>query len=220
MVMLCRDLPGVTTCRFKQGEYLLRRGEPMPYVYYLKKGEVKREVLSPYGSEMINTVKFGGQITASIIGLLTIYDSGFDGTCSDDFIAVTDCVCLRVPVEVCMQYLGEHPELLADALTMSIALFDELEIRLNNKRDLRAPQLVSEFLLTHGLERAEGLVLPKKFNNVEIAKHLSMHSVTVSRIMSALKREGVVVRTAEGWLLRDTEALHEYLDGTRKMKYD
>ena len=45
--MLFRDLPGVTTCRFKQGEYLLRRGEPMPYVYYLKKGEVKREVLTP-----------------------------------------------------------------------------------------------------------------------------------------------------------------------------
>lgn len=39
--MLFRDLPGVTTCRFKQGEYLLRRGEPMPYVYYLKKGRGK-----------------------------------------------------------------------------------------------------------------------------------------------------------------------------------
>ena len=46
-------------------------------------------------------------------------------------------MCYRVPVEVCMRYLGEHPELLA-----------------------------------------------------------------------------------EGWLLRNTEALHEYLDGTRKMKYD
>ena len=205
--MLFRDLPGVTTSRFKQGEYLLRRGEPMPYVYYLKKGEVKREVLTPYGSEMINTIKVGGQITGSIVGLLEIYDSHFDGYCSDDFIAIEECVCYRVPVEVCMRYLGEHPELLAEALFL-------------NKRDLKAPQLVCEFLLTHGLERAEGLVLPKKFNNVEIAKHLSMHSVTVSRIMSALKREGVVVRTAEGWLLRDTEALHEYLDGTRKMKYD
>ncbi len=75
--MLFRDLPGVTTCRFKQGEYLLRRGEPMPYVYYLKKGEVKREVLTPYGSEMINTIKVGGQITGSIVGLLEIYDSRF-----------------------------------------------------------------------------------------------------------------------------------------------
>lgn len=118
-----------------------------------------------------------------------------------------------------MRYLGEHPELLAEALTMAIDLFDEMEALLLNKRDLKAPQLVSEFLLTHGVASAEGLLLPKKFSNVKIAKHLSMHSVTVSRIMSALKREGVVVRTAEGWLLRDTEALHEYLDGTRKMKY-
>lgn len=86
--MLFRDLPGVTTCRFKQGEYLLRRGEPMPYVYYLKKGEVKREVLTPYGSEMINTIKVGGQITGSIVGLLEIYDSRFNGYCSDDFIAI------------------------------------------------------------------------------------------------------------------------------------
>ena len=218
--MLFRDLPGVTTCRFKQGEYLLRRGEPMPYVYCLKKGEVKREVLTPYGSEMINPIKVGGQITGSIVGLLEIYDSHFDGYCSDDFIAIEECVCYRVPVEVCMRYLGEHPELLAEALTMAIDLFDVMEALLLNKRDLKAPQLVCEFLLTHGLERAEGLVLPKKFNNVEIAKYRSMHSVTGARLMSALKREGVVVRTAEGWLLRNTEALHEYLDGTRKMKYD
>lgn len=160
--MLFQGLPGVSVCRFRKGEYLMRRGEAMPYVYYLKKGEVKWEVLSPYGSEMINTVKFGGQITASIIGLLTIYDSGFDGTCRDDFIAVTDCVCYRVPVEVCMRYLGEHPELLAEALTMAMDLFDEMEALLLNKRDLKAPQLVSEFLLTHGVASAEGLLLPKK----------------------------------------------------------
>lgn len=155
--MLFRDLPGVTTCRFKQGEYLLRREEPMPYVYYLKKGEV----LTPYGSEMINTIKVGGQITGSIVGLLEIYDSRFNGYCSDDFIAIEDCVCYRVPVEVCMRYLGEHPELLAEALTMAMDLFDEMESLMMHKRDLKAPQLVSEFLLTHGLERVEGLVLPK-----------------------------------------------------------
>lgn len=79
---------------------------------------------------------------------------------------------------------------------------------------------MSEFLLTHGEAEPEGLLLPKKFNNVEIAKHLSMHSVTVSRILNALKREGVVERRAEGWLVCDCAALEEYLDGTRKIKYD
>lgn len=176
--MLFRDLPGVTTCRFKQGEYLLRRGEPMPYVYYLKKGEVKREVLTPYGSEMINTIKVGGQITGRSWGCWRSTILHLTAIAATNFIAIEECVCYRVPVEVCMRYLGEHPELLAEALTIAIDLFDEMEALFLNKRDLKAPQLVSEFLLTHGLERAEGLVLPKKFNNVEIAKHLSMHSVT------------------------------------------
>lgn len=66
--MLFQGLPGVSVCRFRKGEYLMRRGEVMPYVYYLKKGEVKREVLSPYGSEMINTVKFGGRSRRRSLG--------------------------------------------------------------------------------------------------------------------------------------------------------
>ena len=54
--MLFRDLPGVTTCRFKQGEYLLRRGEPMPYVYYLKKGEL-HDVHTSCSSKMRKRIK-------------------------------------------------------------------------------------------------------------------------------------------------------------------
>lgn len=214
------NLPGVTTCRFAPRDYLLRRGEPMPYVYYLKKGEVKREVVTPYGSELINTIKVEGQITGSIVGLLEIYDKHFDGTCSDDFIAVTECICCRVPVEVCMRYLGTHPELLAEALTMSIDLFNEMEALVTHRRDLRAPQLVSEFLLTHFVQTESGLLLPKKFSNVEIAKYLSMHSVTVSRIMSVWRREAVVERVPEGWILADVDALRAYLNGERTMKYD
>lgn len=215
-----RNLPGVTTCKFKQGEYLIRRGEPMLYVYYLKKGEVKREVLTPYGSAIVNTIKVGGQITGSIVGLMEIYDKRFDGYGVDDFIALTDCVCYRVPVETCMQYLGAHPELLAEALSVSIALFDELEALLTHKQDLRAPQLVCEFLLAHSIDTEAGRLLPKTFNNVEIAKYLSVHRVTVSRIMAVLKREGLIARTGEGWRLCDPAGLYDYVNGKRTMKYD
>ena len=103
---------------------------------------------------------------------------------------------------------------------MSIALFDEMEALVTRRRDLRAPQLVSEFLLTHFVQTESGLLLPKKFSNVEIAKHLSMHSVTVSRIMSVWRREAVVERVPEGWILVDVDALRAYLNGERTMKYD
>lgn len=214
------DLAGVTTCRFKAREYILRRGEAMPYVYYLKRGEVNREVLTPYGSMTINTTKEGVQITGSIIGLLTIFDRSFDGICSDDFVAATDCICYRIPVDVCKRYMRAHPALMEEAFVRAIDIYNELEAILASLQDLPAPQRVCDFLLRHSVATPDGPLLPKAFSNVEIGKHLAIHTVTVSRIISALRREGIVARTPEGLRILDPTALSEHLTGRRRMKYD
>lgn len=214
------DLPGVTTCRFRAREYLLRRGEAMPYVYYLKRGEVNREVLTPYGSVMISNTKEGGKITGSIIGLLTIFDRSFDGVCSDDFIAATDCICYRIPVDVCKRYMRTHPALMEEAFVRAIDIYNELEATLASLQDQPAPERVCAFLLAHSTADADGLHLAKTFSNVEIGKHLAVHSVTVSRIISALRREGIVTRTPDGLRVTDPEALAAYAGGQRRMKYD
>lgn len=218
-MMLFRDLPDVTICEFKAGDHIIRHGDPMPYVYYLIKGEIKNEVLTIYGSEIINAVKKGGSMTESIVGLLEIYAPGFDGTCIDEFIALTDCVCYRIPMETCFKYMGEHPELLAEALTMTIGYFNEIQSLLLNKKDLNATQLVCRFLMLHAVQRPMGSYLPKRYDNTEISKHLSLHSVTISRILSTLKREGVIKRTKEGWLLCDFQTLFLYSEGAKNMKY-
>lgn len=214
------DLAGVTTCRFKAREYILRRGEAMPYVYYLKRGEVNREVLTPYGSMTINTTKEGVQITGSIIGLLTIFDRSFDGICSDDFVAASDCICYRIPVDVCKRYMRAHPALMEEAFMRAIDIYNELEAILASLQDLPAPQRVCDFLLRHSVATPDGPLLPKAFSNVEIGKHLAIHTVTVSRIISALRREGIVARTPEGLRILDPTALSEHLTGRRRMKYD
>lgn len=215
-----RDLPGVTTCRFRAREYILRRGEAMPYVYYLKRGEVNREVLTPYGSVMISNTKEGGKITGSIIGLLTIFDRNFDGIYSDDFVAATDCICYRIPVDVCKRYMRAHPALMEEAFVRAIDIYNELEAILASLQDLPAPQRVCDFLLRHSVATPDGPLLPKAFSNVEIGKHLAIHTVTVSRIISALRREGIVARTPEGLRICDPEALSDHLAGRRRMKYD
>ena len=86
------QLEGVEVCQFKAREYLMRRGDPMPYVYYLKRGVVNREILSKERSILITTIKESGGITSSIVGLLEIFADYFEGKCTDDFVAVTDCV--------------------------------------------------------------------------------------------------------------------------------
>ena len=81
------QLEGVEVCQFKAREYLMRRGDPMPYVYYLKRGVVNREILSKEGAILITTIKESGGITSSIVGLLEIFADYFEGKCTDDFVA-------------------------------------------------------------------------------------------------------------------------------------
>lgn len=212
-----RHLDGVESCCFKAGEYLFHRGQSMPYVYYLKKGCVKREILTCEGSSLIVAIKEGGKITGSIVGLLVIFDQYFNGYCSDDFIAVTDCVCYRIPVSICKAYLRSHPELLEEALVMCISLSDLMEVAYSKKKDMSAVGLVCEFLLSH----YEGdAVVPKKYTNVEIGKYLGLHSVTVSRIINCLRADGCVVRTSQGLVILDEVGIRTYLNGEKKMKYD
>ena len=215
-----RHLDGIEVCRFRAGEVLMRRGEPMPYVYYLKKGAVKREILTQEGSTLIVTIKESGAITGSIVGLLEIFDKRFNGYCSDDFIAEKECLCYRIPVSVCKTYLRNHPALLEEALVMCIAQFDLLEAAYSKKKDMSAVDLVCEFLLSHDESGTEGILVPKKYTNVEIGKYLGIHSVTVSRIINCLRHDGCVVRTSKGLKILDEAGICAYLNGEKKMKYD
>ncbi|MDO4280409.1 MAG: Crp/Fnr family transcriptional regulator [Peptococcaceae bacterium] len=214
-----RHLPGVETCRFAPREVLIRRGEAMPYVYYLIRGTVKREVVTAEGSVMIMTIKESGKITGSIVGLLGIYDAKYGNISPDDFIAENDCICYRIPVEVCKAYLRAHPILLEEALIMCLALFDEVEDR-HKQAEVSAPARLCEFLLLHSEERPEGSLLAKKYSNVELAKYIDAHSVTVSRIIACLQREGFVTRSTHGLCLTNIAELKAIANGKRKIKYD
>lgn len=214
-----RHLPGVTTCKFKKGDYLLRRGLPMNAVFYLKKGAVKREVMSSNGDIHIMIIKESGQIVGSIVGLLCIYDKAFDGNCSDDFIAEEECVCYRVPIKVCKDFLRGQPELLEEIISLSVSVFDELERKVNSRKEHHGTALLCHFLLTKSHLTTEGPILSKKYTNVEIGKYLSMHPVTVSRIINALKKEDVLERTSQGILIKESQQLQQYLAENKSLMY-
>lgn len=55
--------------------------------------------------------------------------------------------------------------------------------------------------------------------NIEIAKFLTVHKVTVSRILRALKEQGCVERTERGLLLRDISALEAYAYDNKELDY-
>lgn len=115
-----RDLPGVIQCRFKRGDYLIRSGERVEYIYYLLQGTVYRESVTATGTETILSSKISGNIVQSLVGILILYRRPYEGISNNDFIAHTNCVCYRIPVDVCMEYLRRHPALLEDVVRVSM----------------------------------------------------------------------------------------------------
>ena len=62
-------------------------------------------------------------------------------------------------------------------------------------------------------------MVSKKFTNVEMSKFLSVHKVTVARILRALKDEETVVRVPEGLILQKPEKLRQYAENSVELKY-
>lgn len=214
-------IPGVTTCYFKKGEYLIRAGEAMEYVYYLKKGSVEREMVTASGRESILSNKSSNGIIHSLVGILILYRKDREGIARNDFIAKTDCVCYKVPAQACKDYLRQHPELLEETLAMAMEEYAAMETRFMAKHEKNAAAQLCQFLLNHATCSCEEepSVLSKKYTNVEISKYLSIHAVTVARILRALKEEGVVNRTEHGLMILDRVALAEYANEERLLQY-
>lgn len=214
-----RDLPGVIQCRFKRGDYLIRAGESVEYVYYLLQGTVYRESVTDAGHETILSRKSSGNIIQSLIGVLTLYRRKSVAIAKDDFIAYTNCLCYRIPKAVCKEYLRQNPDLLEELCCTALDQCAHMEELFRSRQEGGISSRLCKLLLERSRETEEGLVVPKKCTNVEIAKFLSVHKVTVSVILRALKEQDAVVRTPQGLLLKNTQLLQQYANQELQLNY-
>lgn len=216
-----REIPGVTTCHFKKGEALIHAGEKLDYIYYLKKGSVERELITASGKESVLSNKSSNGIVRSLVGILILYRKDRNGYALNEFVAKTDCICYKIPALACMDYLRQHPDLLEETLVMAMEEYSAMETRFMVKHEKNAAAHLCQFLLNHatcGCDE-EVSVLSKKYTNVEISKLLSIHVVTVARILRALKEEGVISRVENGIAIYNREALAEYANEERVLNY-
>lgn len=214
-----RDLPGVTKCRFEPGDCLIAAGERVDYIYYLQKGVVYRELLTDKGHESILSRKVGDSAVSSLIGILPWYRRSDVGVSTNDFVAKTNCVCYRIPKDVCIAYLQQHHELLEEVIRIVLEDYMRLMDLFQAKRAGDVSSRLCRFLLLSSSETKQGKILPKKYTNVEIAKFLSVHKVTVARILRALKDENCVTRVEGGLLLCNETELEAYASQQKLLEY-
>ena len=215
-----RDLPGATQCRFRKGERIMRAGEKIDYLYYLTKGAVYREVVTDKGYESILSKKSGSNAVQSLVGILAVYNRSNHGMSNSDFFAYTDCITYRIPVAVCKDYLRQHPDLLEEVIECSMYEYTNLLKLFQSRREGSATMRLCSLLLERARETEDGLAVSRKCTNVEISKLLSIHKVTVSRMLRALKEDGCVERSAAGLIILQPEQLRKYADGESVLEYE
>ena len=215
-----RDLPGVTQCRFKKGEKLIVAGEEIEYIYYLIKGTVYRELVTAKGYEGIFACKKSEDIADALVGILILYNKTGSVGSRYDFVAHTDCTCYRIPKDVCMEYLRDHPVLLERVLEHAMRELTKMTQLFLARREGTATTHLCFLLLRRAKETENGLLVSRKLTNVEISKLLNVHKVTISRMLRALREEGVIERTSEGILILQPDRLKQYAKNEAILEYE
>lgn len=214
-----RDLPGVVQCKFKKGTCILPAGESVEYVYYLTKGTVYRELISNNGYESILSRKNSSSVVQSLVGILALYTDIENNVLHSGFFAHTDCTAYKIPKDVCKAYLREHPELLESVLQYSLEEYVRVLKILNARREGNSTASLCKLLLERAREQEEGLVVSRKCTNVEMSKILNVHKVTVNRMLRALKEEEILKRTDAGLVILQKDALQQYANDEKQLKY-
>lgn len=213
-----RHLAGAERCYFQPEEHLISAGDSLEYVYYLTSGVVYRIGMTENGEECILGRKIGGEGASSLVGIMETF-SKQPTESLHDFIAHTDCVCYKIPIDVCLAYLHEQPDMLEALLRELSSDYGRLYRKYWVRKEKNAPAELCAFLLENSHDSSEGRLLSRQYTNVEIARFLSLHRVTVTNMICALKAQGCVERTPRGLLLTDLSMLMAYRDGKKILSY-
>lgn len=217
--MSFKDLPGVESCFFRKGDRLIESGQPLDYVYYLRKGTVYRELVTDKGVESILSCKESGGLTDSLVGILHLYGPEATRISPNNFVAGTDCFCLRIPADVCKTYLRSKPELMEQLVGSALYEYSYLMNLYLGKSEVPAPSLLCRWILERMVQGSDGNYYIKSYNNNDIAKFLSMHKVTVSRIFITLRNEGILEKVGKGHRILDMARVRAIADNEEQIKY-
>lgn len=218
--MELEKLPGAMLRHYDKGTVLIHQGEPITHLYYLVKGTVYREVITLDGYENIPSVKTAASKgLSSLVGILSLFTGNDNLISNSTFVTKTACTCYKIPQNSVMDYLKQNPDILMDVVRFAMKehanLFQLLVMRNEGQVANRLCKILEE---RSSHEPGDSMV--KGHNtNVELAKFLGVHKVTIARIIRQLKEEGTIRKKGHQIYILKPEILHEYAECHRQLKY-
>ena len=181
-------------CHIKKGTYIYGEGDNPDYMYFIISGKVQSF------SNTLSGRIIGGNITEEIVGLNSMM-SGQPRWLSAK--VQENLVTLRVQREDFISYLLKRPELQMKFLIGADKLLHILYNRIKSSYDCSAQQRVYGMLF--GLYEKFGPSLSFKMD--DIANHTGLTRETTIRVMSHLRKKGIIEVSRGNIKIKDVDKL-------------
>ncbi len=150
-----------------------------------------------------------------------IITNKLDPSCDIRFaiIAKTECTVYQIPLATFWEMLRTDMDFNQFVMQTLANNYQEVLVHLHWRVEKSAIARLCYLLLEIAESSRRRNLIPKFFTYVELAKYLGVHQVTVSRIMTKIKKLGYVKKCPEGLSIEDKEALRTLIENESQFKY-
>lgn len=187
-----------TSRKYGKGSYLFREGDPIRGIYLLKSGKVQIGKVTPEGREL--TLKICGE--NQMVGEITLFSGPSHYRL--DAKAIEDTECLKVTIEDLEEALLRDQSL-AVAFMRWTGIDQQKtqtkfrDLLLHGKRGALYSTLI-RLSNSYGAPHENGVLIDVVLTNQELANFCGMTREVVNRMLSDLKKDGIV-SMADGKLI-------------------
>lgn len=215
--MKLSDFPNAVRMELERGEFLFHEGDSLDYVYFCDAGKLGGNLININGGEFFaNIVECGKGIgSVAALGMLLSNKKIYTFSMS----AFTRVVCYRISSSEMLNYLRQNPDEMFKFTEKLMLLYEDLCKRLNSRQQVKTIEQYCKFILEHGIWVGSKFVLGKQYSNIEVARVLNVHPVTLSRMQTALQNENMIEKQKNGMLIKDVDKLQECADGLYIVNY-
>ncbi len=189
------------------GQLLFSQGMPATAFFLVVSGSMRLYRLSPEGKEKVIEIVHRGETFAEAVAILDapmpVYASAIEKT---ELIAI--------PSEVLRQQLKQNPEL---AIKMLANLSRRIHQFLNDIHHLslsNAQQRVASYLLSFSAGEVENYQIYLPATKAMIASRLGLQPETFSRVLSKMKKMGIIIEHESYIVVCSSQALRRLQDDT------
>lgn len=179
-----------TSKRFAKGSYLFREGDPIRGIYLLKSGKVQIGKVTPEGREL--TLKLCGR--DQMVGEITMFSG--PSKYRLDAKAVEDTECFKITIEDLEEAL-QRDQNLAVAFMRWTGIDQQKtqtkfrDLLLHGKKGALYSTLI-RLSNSYGEAHPDGVLIDVVLTNQELANFCGMTREVVNRMLSDLKKDGII----------------------------